>query len=173
MAVLLRELFSVILLVQVVYCQDACKRITKDVLGNSSELVNTGLVADIITPPGIQTLVRIVDMNIVCEAQHMMEDRYRYTSVVVSFNCFTSDPRLPECHNSSVVITEQFDLGCNGGAWTASILSVDNQARTSNPTANLTTELDTCCILCLNPVHPSAVTFSVSTVTHCASKCNS
>ena len=85
-------------------------------------------------------------MTIVCEAQHRMQDRYRYTSVVVSFNCLTTDDRVPECANSSVVNTEQFDFGCVGGAWSHSILGDSTAARTTNPTATLSTGLDTSCL---------------------------
>ena len=100
------------------YSQDACERITVDDLGRSDMLENTGLVATILTPSGEgenAVDVRILNITIVCEAQHRMQDRYRYTSVIVSFNCLTTDARVPECANSSVVNTEQFDLGCNGG----------------------------------------------------------
>ena len=85
-----------------------------------------GILSSILTPTGeasSYTFVRILTMTIVCEAQHRMQDRYRYTSVVVSFNCMLIDDRVPECNDSSVVNTEQFDLGCLSGAWTTNILT--------------------------------------------------
>ena len=159
-------------LVRVIHCQDACEKITTDDLGRSDMLQNTGLVAAILTPTGEAgnlVAVRILSMNIVCEAQHEMQDRYRYTSVVVSFNCLATDDRVPECANSSVVLTEQFDLGCTVSAWSRNILTVSTAARTANPNATLSTGLDSGCILCINPSNPEAMFFSspVDSVTHC------
>ena len=161
------------LLSKVAYSQDACERITVDDLGRSDMLENTGLVASVITPPGEAgnaVNVKILNMTIVCEAQYMMQDRYRYTSVVVSFNCFVvDDPRVPECNDSSVVNTEQFDFGCVSGAWTPNILTVSDAARTTNPNATLSTGLDTGCILCVNPSNSEAMFLSnpVDRATHC------
>ena len=159
-------------LVRVVHCQDACERITIDDLGRSDMLQNTGLVATTLTPTGEAgnvVDVRILDMTIVCEAQHRMQDRYRYTSVVVSFNCLTTDARVPECNDSSVVLTEQFDFGCIGGAWSLNILADSTAARSTNPNATLSTGLDTDCILCVNPSNAEATFLPspVDTVTHC------
>ena len=145
-----RRLFTLIailyitLLSKVAYSQDACERIIVDDLGRSDMLKKTGLVATILTPSGesgTMVNVRILNMTIVCEAQHRMQDRYRYTSVVVSFNCFSTDTRVPECADSSVVLTEQFAFGCDGGAWTSNILTVSTEARTANPTATLSSGL--------------------------------
>ena len=163
------------LLSKVAYSQDACERITIDDLGRSDMLENTGLVADVVSPTGDgpnAAAVRILNMTIVCEAQHMMQDRYRYTSVVVSFNCSTTDVRVSECADSSVVHTEQFDFGCVGGEWSRNILTVSDAARTTNPTATLSTGLDTGCILCINPSNPEAVSLPtpVNSVTHCVGK---
>ena len=159
-------------LVRVIHCQDACERIPTDDLGRSDMLQNSGLVATELTPTGeggILVDVRILDMTIVCEAQDRMQDRYRYTSVVVSFNCLTTDDRVPECNDSSVVLTEQFNFGCVGGTWSRNILSDSTAARTTNPNATLSTGLDTGCILCINPSNPEAAFLSspVDTVTHC------
>ena len=111
-------------------------------------------------------------MTIVCEAQHRMQGRYRYTSVVVSFNCLTIDDRVPECANSSVVLTEQFDFRCVSGAWTSNILTVSTEARTTNPTATLSTGLDTGCIVCINSnnTEEAFLPSPVDSVTHCVGK---
>ena len=159
-------------LVRVIHCQDACERITPDDLGRSDMLENTGLVATTLTPTGEAgnvVDVRILSMTIVCEAQHRMQDRYRYTSVVVSFNCLTTDARVPECANSSAVLTEQFDFGCVNGAWSRNILTVTTAARSANPNATLSTGLDTGCILCINPSNLDTAFLSspVDSVTHC------
>ena len=177
---MLRRLLSLValcitLLSKVVYSQDACERIIVDNLGRSDMLGNTGLVASVMAPTGEAgniVDVRILNMTIVCEAQHMMQDRYRYTSVVVSFNCFTADNRVPECADSSVVNTEQFDFGCVSGAWSRNILSDSTAARTTNPTATLSTGLDTDCIVCINPNNAEAMFLPnpVDSVTHCVGK---
>ena len=160
-------------LVRVIRCQDACEKITTNDLGRSDMLQNTGLVATILNPGGDVSnvvYVRILNMNIVCEAQHKMQDRYRYTSVVVSFNCLTTeDARVPECNDSSVVLTEQFDFGCANGAWSLNILTISTTARTANPTATMSTALVTGCIFCVNPSNPEApyLPSPVDSVTHC------
>ena len=153
-------------LVRVIHCQGACEKITTDDLGRSE---NTGLVATTLTPTGdgsFVVAVRILSMNIVCEAQHEMRNRYRYTSVVVSFNCFTTDARVPECNDNSVVLTEQFDFGCVNGEWSPNILTVRTAARSANPNATLSTGLDTGCILCINPSNAEAPR-PVDSITHC------
>ena len=162
-----------LLLVLQVLCQDACERLTVDTLGSFDMLSEDSIISEILTPGGEQAYtvsVRILNMTIVCEAQHRMQDRYRYTSVVVSFNCFTTDTRVPECANSSVVNTERFDFGCVSGAWSPNILTVSTAARTTNPTATLSTALDTDCILCVNPNNLEAVFLPspVDNVTHCS-----
>ena len=168
---LLKGLF-ILFLSSLVSSQDACMRLNAADLGRTDMLEASGLISNILRPAGEATnpAVRVIEINIVCEAQHMMKDRYRYTSVVVSFNCESTDIRLhPECANSAVVNTEQFDLGCSGGQWTADILSVNNEARTMDPNATLTTELDTGCRFCINPDHPSvgSIPGPVDNVTHC------
>ena len=167
---------SVLLLVfRQVYSQDACERITANDLGNSVVLSTSGLLSDILTPSGEQVeggevQVRIRNINIVCEAQHMMRDRYRYTSVVVSFYCLTTDGRVPECNDSSVVNTEQFEFGCLNSMWTDIVQGDTTTGRATNPNATLSTELDTDCIVCFNPGHPEVrfLTRPPDTVTHCS-----
>ena len=172
---LLLVALCITLLSKVAFSQDACERITADNLGRSDMLGNTGLVALVITPTGEGgnlVDVRILNMTIVCEAQHSMQNRYRYTSVVVSFNCLTTDARVPECNDSSVVNTEQFDFGCVSGAWSPNILTVSTAARTTNPTATLSTGLETNCIVCINPNNFEAgfLPSPVDSVTHCVGK---
>ena len=63
-------------------------------LGIQAVLAQEGLLSEILSPGGdtsAATSVRILNMRIVCLAQHQMKDRYRYTSVVVSFECLTTD----------------------------------------------------------------------------------
>ena len=170
---LLLEIVFLLSVSSLVYSQDACNRLTTTDLGRSDMLDPSGLISQILTPSGEVTsnpTVRVIEINIVCEAQHRIQDRYRYTSVVVSFNCFTTDARVPECANSSVVHTEQFDFGCVSGTWSPNILTVSTAARTTNPIATLSTGLDTDCILCINP-NNTEVEFlpsPVDSVTHCS-----
>ena len=166
----------VVLVFQQVYSQDACERITTGDLGDS-EMLSAGdsLLSSILTPAGestVRVMVKILNVTIVCEAQHRMQDRYRFTSVVVSFNCFTTNARVPECNDSSVVNTEQFGFGCVSGAWTTNILADTTTARTTNPTATLSTALDTDCMLCINPTHPEVAFLpaAINTTTHCLGK---
>ena len=133
------------------------------------------LLTSILTPGGESTegvMVKILNTTIVCEAQHMMQDRYRYTSVVVSFNCMFTDTRVPECNDSSVVHTEQYDFGCVGGEWSRNILTVSDKARTANPIATLDTGLDRSCIVCANPTNGEAARLpaTIDTVQHCLGK---
>ena len=170
---LLLEIVFLLSVSSLVYSQDACNRLTTTDLGRSDMLDPSGLISEILTPGGesaSKITVRVIEINIVCEAQHRTQNRYRYTSVVVSFNCFSTDARVSECASSSVVNTEQFDFGCVSGAWSPNILTVSTAARTANPTATLSTALDTSCILCVNPSNPEArfLPTSVDSVTHCS-----
>ena len=155
----------VILLSKVTYSQDACVRLTTDALGHTNSFSEEGLVSKVLTDEmGTPVAVKILNTNIVCEAQHaVMEHRYSYTSVVVSFNCNAeyTDSRLPNCSASSVVLIEQFDLGCADGNWTARILNSSDSAHIVNPIATLTTELDTSCILCIKS-RPSCSTVIIT-----------
>ena len=165
-----------VLVFQQVYSQDACERITTGDLGDSEMLsVGDSLLSSILTPAGestVRVMVKIHNVTIVCEAQHRMQDRYRYTSVVVSFNCFTTGARVPECNDSSVVNTEQYDFGCLSGEWTRNILTVSDAARTTNPTATLSTALDTNCIVCANPTNFEAAFLlaAIDAATHCSGR---
>ena len=171
---LLLEIVSLLSMSSLVYSQDACNRLTTTDLGRSDMLDPSGLISQILTPSGevgSKPTVRVLEINIVCEAQHRIQDRYRYTSVVASFNCFTTDTtRVPECNDSSVVNTEQFDFGCLNGTWSPNILTDSTTARTTNPNATLSTALDTDCILCINPSNAEAQTLPtpVDSVTHCS-----
>ena len=174
--VLLFGVLCVASIIKVIYCQDACERITSDNLGRSDMLGNTGLVATILNPVGKDVNavdVRILNMTIVCEAQHRMQDRYRYTSVVVSFNCQQQTVKfnVSECANMSVVYTEQYDFGCIDGTWSPNTFTVSTAARTANPTATLSTGLNTSCIACINPSNPEAENLAfVDNITHCLGK---
>ena len=65
-------------LVEIVHSQDACESITTGDLGNSSALTTTGIISDILSTAaqgGDNTVsVRILDMTVVCLAQHQMEE---------------------------------------------------------------------------------------------------
>ena len=170
---LLLEIVSLLSVSSLVYSQDACNRLTTTDLGRSDMLDPSGLISEILTPSGevaSKPTVRVIENNIVCEAQHRIQNRYRYTSVVVSFNCFSTDVRISKCANSSVVNTEQFDFGCLNGTWSRNILTVSTAARTANPNATLSTGLDTDCILCINPSNAEAAHLHspVDSVTHCS-----
>lgn len=160
------------LLVGVVYSQGSCTRITADNLGSTTAELGSGLISQAITPSGessVSPLVRIVDHNIVCEAQASARDRYRYTSVVVRYTCTSTDSRLTQCQTPGAINTEQFDFGCipNQNTWTLSILFSQTYVRTANPEATINTTLEPRCGICANPDHAVLVSANISQITHC------
>ncbi len=165
------------LLIGLVFSQelpaDACERLTEGDLGNRS-LSQTGLVPAAITADGDGNTVvpaRLIpgSINIVCEAQHEIRDRYRYTSVLFSYACSSV---AMECDNSTV-ITAQLTLSCMGSAWSLSVLMTDASPLTSEPLATASTSLASACSLCIPPTATSIVSsfgLVVSNVTHCVGK---
>ncbi len=156
--------------------QNECERLVITDLGSTGAPDTIGLISEILTPEGEyskdrQPTVTVLNMNIVCEAQALTQDRYRYTSVVTTFTCFSTDVRVTECQDHNITNTQQFDFGCLNGMWSRHILTVTSHARTSNPRATLRTEKDSQCSYCLNPSHPAIDTFNwtVSVETHCKS----
>ncbi len=167
--VILTVLFSV------VQSQGACERLTIDVLGNSTALAGTGLIGIILDPAGDSSAipdVQILDINIVCESQNIMQDRYAYTSAVVRFICSSTHSSLSSVCDGSTNHTRQFDLGCftSTNMWTSTILNNADSVQTIDPLATLTTERDSDCRLCINPSHPFATSLNVANDTHCVSK---
>ena len=152
-------------LVKVIYCQDSCEKITTGDLGMSNMLDNTGLVATVLIQGENQTVnVSILDMNIVCEARYnMMQDRYKYTSVVVLFD------RTRQGSDGNVSVTtdlEQFDFECVNGTWSS---NNSITTRTTDPIANLSSTLDPDCQQCINPNNTEAESLHdrLNNVTHC------
>ncbi len=164
------------LLIGLVFSQelpaDACERLTEGDLG-TRELSQTGLVPEAIVADGDGSAVvsaRLIpgSINIVCEAQHEIRYRYRYTSVLFSYVC----SGVMECDNSTV-ITAQLTLSCVNRAWSLSVPNTDASPLTSDPLATASTALASACSLCIPPTATAIVdTFGlvVSNVTHCVGK---
>ncbi len=170
-------LFVGTLLVGQVFSQelpaDACERLTEGDLGTRS-LSKTGLVPDAIVADGDGSAVvsaRLIpgSINIVCEAQHEIRDRYRYTSVLFSYACSSV---AVECDDSTV-ITDQLTLSCVNRAWSLSVVNTDASPLTSDPLATASTALASNCSLCIPPTATTIVNgfgLMVSDVTHCVGK---
>ncbi len=163
-------------LLVLVSSQDECERLLIADLGSTDAADTTGLISEILTPGGEspqnrQPTVTVLDMNIICEAQSVTQDHFRYTSAVATFTCFSLDARITECQDRNVINTQQFDLGCLDGNWKRLILTVSTSAQTPNPPATLTTEKESRCSYCLNPIHPvvELLNWTVSADTHCRS----
>lgn len=164
------------LLLHQVSCFYGCARVTKEDLGNTTQLSNEGILAFALANDHFNIAavdVVVIDINVVCEAQHKIENRYRYTSVVVSYICASNDLRLPNC-NSTVVITNQLTLACELGNWSRLIFGDAAFALTPDPTASLSTVLNLGCDICISPHHPVAIQGFLAAlpdnVTHCVGK---
>ncbi len=172
MAVIVKELLLLVTILvslcSLVHSQGSCERMTVD-------LLEDGLVGNLLDSAGgdgtVIPPVQVNNMNIVCEAQDSVQDRYRYTSVVVSFTCSGQTP--PYCDNS-MILTQQFDFGCSlTNMWTSNIFNGDvSISRTLFPAATLATEKASDCRVCINPIHPTvaALNSMSSETTHCISK---
>ena len=167
------------LLIGQVFSQElnACERLTEGDLG-TTDLSSTGLVAAAIITTvgdGIVVSTRLIpgSIHIVCEAQHEIRDRYRYTSALFSYVCTTNGTMLERCDNTTV-IRDQLTLICDARTWSLSTsLFFDPEfALTSNPSATLSTSLASTCSLCVPPDNllVDLVGLAVSNVTHCVGK---
>ena len=168
-----------VLVGQVLSQTDPCQRVTYEDLGSTTTFSGEGILADTINPisegGSIPGIFRVMNdsLHIVCEAQHQMQNRYRFTSVLVSYVCQSTDPRLTAMCDGATVQTVQLTLGCNNNAWSASITSAGvDYVLTMNPAATTSTELASNCILCINPDHPIVATLSLTVApdAHCVGK---
>ena len=156
--------------------QDECERLVITDLGSTGAPDTIGLISEILTPEGEnrkdrQPTVTVLDMNIVCEAQALTQDRYSYTSVVTTFTCFSTDARITECQAHNVINTQQFDFGCLHGMWIAQFFNSPTHV-TVNPLVTLTTEKESRCGYCTSPNHASLefLNWNVTSDTHCRRK---
>ena len=163
---------------QVLSQTDACQRVTDEDLGSTTAFSGEGVLADAINPsseggsePGTFRVMND-SLHIVCEAQHQIQNRYKFTSVLVSYACQSTDPRLTAMCDGTTVQTVQLTLGCNNNAWSATRANNANFVLTMNPTATTSTERASNCRLCVNPDHPIVTTLSLTVAqdTHCVGK---
>lgn len=164
-------------LLVLVSSQDECERLVITDLGSTDSANTIGLISKILTPAGEspqdrQPTVTVLDMNIVCEAQAVAQDCYRYMSVVATFTCFSPDARIAECQDSSVNNTRQFDFGCIRRNWIAQFFNTPSTYRMLNPLATLTTEKESRCSYCIVPSHHllESLGWNITADTHCRRK---
>ena len=152
---------------------DACERVTAQDLGNSTTFSNDGILANAINPPGESVIVgsfRVDSVHVVCEAQHPIQDRYIFTSVLVTYTCSSTHPGLTFC-DGNTINTDQLTLVCVDNAWSRNKFGIEF-GLTMNSTASTSTELASNCIVCINPYHSIVITLNLTVVpdTHCVGK---
>ena len=151
-----KVIYALIVLLALAYSRRVksqyCSPITIEALGNPSVLTKSGLLTELIfldrgSPPP-EPLIRIIDYTVVCSSPGSQRNTYSYVSVVVEFQCKSLYHR--DC-DGETVLTWQFHFAC-----------VSHRGRTrwvrhweyfyiENPTANMTTPLDTQCRRCVDP----------------------
>ena len=129
-----------------------CPRLQASDLGSTASLSNTGLLARTIgatagessNPP-----IQILQVNTVCLGQSQVRDRYRSTSVVVSYM------------RGGAQVTAQVEYQCDpNGIWSFGSDPVVD----ISPVATLMTPTTANCILCIDPVTLT----EASEIEHCA-----
>ena len=132
--------------------QDGCPRPVEEDFGGVGSPSSDGIVPDSYTG---NPQVQILELNTVCLASAGTRERYQNASVVVRYTCVGG-----EC-DSDVLITSQFDVQCSQGEW-------ENVFRNSPPDADMETELDDSCWLCLHPQPAADQLVTTDAQTHCA-----
>lgn len=164
------------LLVGQALSQGACTRLTGEDIGSTTSFSNRGILANVLGNLHEGVIVgsfRVDGVQIVCEAQHPMQDRFRYTSALVAYTCISSDSRLSDiCDETERTV--QLTLGCDqvDNTWWIPIFNHGGFALTRPPDANTSTALASNCLVCIHPTHPIAIsaTLSVQPETHCFGK---
>ncbi len=161
-------LFVGALLVSQVLSQDACESVTGEAL--ESTTTSSSLLADIIARSGdgaiVNDIFTVTNVQILSEAQHEMQDRYRYTSALVSYNCVGM---LDIC-DGTTVYTVQLTLGCVNNVWSSTILNDDAASLNEDPTASASTALVSNCILSVSTDNFFSTSLTIDPVTHCVGK---
>ena len=149
-----------------------CPGIQESELGSTTTPGTSGLIADAITlgDPGSAPDILVLDAQTVCLAAGPTRDRYRYASVVVSFNCSGSLAPgnalgISTCDGE---LTVQFDFECvSGPQWQRALtLGGDNVFNPAD--GSLTTSLKTDCSFCVDPAIAGSLGLTVDMATHCA-----
>lgn len=162
-------------LVHLVY-SEGCDRVTASVIGNTEQLDEGTLLSQSLLLSGESSQTpssKVISINVVCESQAKVANKYRFTSLVVEFTCSSTDPRL-NCADSTIVNLGQLDLACDGSnQWSGNVRFSTSNTFTNNPQADLSTTLESRCGICINPLHqnlPTNPATSISNVTHCDRK---
>ena len=158
-----------------------CSPITLEALGNTSSFTTSGLLSDFlvrIDAAKIMPPVRVVDFNVVCHSPGPQRNTFSYASVLVQFQCKLPVPnglaRQTQLHcDGESVHTWQFQFMC---VLSGTIPSSDRipiwipnhlVPQTKDPTATLTTPLETRCRRCIDDriqPHPNT---HINATTHC------
>lgn len=130
-----------------------CPMLTLSDLGSNQTFSSMGLVSTLL----LDNQVQIIDFNIVCLSSGVLRDTYSTASVVISYMCEggVCAERVPG------VLTDQFVFLCNGDVWGNSVNLI------MNPSASLSTPLDTSCSECTaDPEISDPVTLCISKLLH-------
>lgn len=129
----------------------SCQRLTGDDIGTWGRLSPDGIVArslQLEEDDGVE--VRIVEIEIVCEAAGQRRDTISSISVIVAYEC-----RGGDCGNVTSNRTEQFQWDCtfgvNGDAFFPPRRIIGGNVRTQNLSGNLDTPLNESCAQCADP----------------------
>ena len=169
--------YSWILLLAIVSCtpvrgQSECPEIQESELGSTTTPGTSGLIAEAITlgDSGSAPDILVLDSQTVCLAAAATRNRYRYASVVVSFNCSGSLPPgsplgISSCNGN---LTAQFDFECVAGPRWGSALTLGGDNVFNPADGMIRTALRTDCSFCADPVQGGPLGLTVDMPTHCA-----
>ena len=133
-------------------CQENCRNITADDLGNTTFLSTDGLLSMVTEGQPFQLL----RYNVVCLSSGSERDTYQFASVIVGYNC-PGCTEVPELE-----IIDQITLQCiSANTW--SIVRV----RTFPLEANFSTPLETACQSCVDPDFDPGPLELYNFATHC------
>ena len=152
--------------------QNECPEIQESELGSTTTPGTSGLIADAVTlgDSGSAPDILVLDSQTVCLAAGPTRDRYRYASVVVSFNCSGSlGPGnalgISTCDGE---LTVQFDFECFAGPQWGRALTLGGDNVFNPSDGSLTTSLRTDCSFCVDPAEAGSLGLTVDMATHCA-----
>ena len=152
--------------------QNECPEIQESELGSTTTPGTSGLIADAVTlgDSGSAPDILVLDSQTVCLAVGPTRDRYRYASVVVSFNCFGSLAPgnalgISSCNGD---LTVQFDFECVAGPQWQRALTLGGDNVFNPADGSLTTSLRTDCSFCVDPTIAGSLGLTADMATHCA-----
>ena len=137
-------------------------------LGSTNVRSKFGLVAKAFSTSNAYQFYKIIELNIVCLAQGVIKDRYRYASAIVKYEV--------EGYNSDwiykrQVVVKQFEFYCSKNKWKVVKRPKFDSAYFYTPAiGNFTTPIQYNCEKCVNPtIRPSSL---AEHCVPCPAKCN-